>query len=207
MISREQCLDFYKRWKEKLLPNNTPNHDDPWPLDEDLDYASDTKAAIYAKKTRGANVTIAVTGTMLFVFMIWAKFSVLEEVTKADASVIPSSKNQLIQHLEGGIVEGVEVRQGQIVKKNQILMRLSDTRFSSELGEKNQRYLGLLATLARLKAQANGLKTIDFPEEVRTQAPERMAKEIEFFKASEAGLSETLRPYKTVTTWQKKNTK
>ena len=100
------------------------------------------------------------------IFVIWANFAALDEVTRGDGKVIPSTEIQKLQSLEGGIVEEFLVREGDEVKAGQVLMRLRDVQASSDLGSNRARYLGLLAKTQRLKAEAEGLPTPNFTEEV-----------------------------------------
>ena len=68
---------------------------------------------------------------------------------------MPSRQVQIIQSLDGGIVEEILVKPGQEVEAGQILLKIDSTRFAS-LGENNAEYLSLLAKSARLKALATG---------------------------------------------------
>ncbi len=94
-------------------------------------------------------------GSFLFfiVFLTWAYFATLDEVTVGAGKVIPSSKIQTIQNLEGGIVKNILVKEGQTVKKNQILMVLDDTRFSSGFRANQQKKISLQIQIARLDAE------------------------------------------------------
>jgi len=95
---------------------------------------------------------------------------VLDEVKRGNAKVIPSRQTQVVQSLEGGIVQALLVQEGAIVKQNQPLMNIADTKFASELGEIRERRAALAARVARLEAEANGLGTPRFPDELRQAA-------------------------------------
>jgi adhesin transport system membrane fusion protein len=88
--------------------------------------------------------------------IIWAAFAEIDEFTRGDGRVIPSRSVQLVQNLEGGIVAEVFVREGQIVKRGEPLLRLDDVRFSSSLRETEINQSQLQAKAARLKAEADG---------------------------------------------------
>lgn len=123
--------------------------------------------------------------TLFFViFVLWANFAVLDEVTRGEGRVIPSSEIQSLQTLEAGIVEEFLVREGESVQTGQILMRLSDIEASSDLGASNARYLGLLAAITRLQAEAEGKPTVDFPDEVMRGAPSAVTEEMNAFRAN-----------------------
>jgi len=81
------------------------------------------------------------------------------------------------------------VREGDEVKAGQVLMRLRDVQASSDLGSNRARYLGLLAKTQRLKAEAEGLPTPNFTEEVMKEVPQSVQEELESFRANVQNLS------------------
>ena len=122
------------------------------------------------------------------IFVMWANLATLDEVTRGDGKVIPSTEVQKLQSLEGGIVDEFMVREGDAVEAGQVLMRLRDVQASSDLGANQKRYLGLLAKVQRLKAEAEGLATPAFTEQVMKGAPDSVKEELEAFKANTANL-------------------
>jgi len=125
-------------------------------------------------------------------FVIWANFATLDEVTRGDGRVVPSQEVQIMQSLEGGIIEEFFVTEGQLVKKGQPLIRLQDVRASSDLGANRQKYLGLKAKATRLRAEANGSKTLEFEQDVLDGAPQSVAEEQEAFRANRTSLDSQL---------------
>lgn len=101
----------------------------------------------------------------LIVLLIWAWLFKLEEVSTGTGKVIPSSKEQTIQSLEGGILTKLYVHEGEIIQKGQILAQLDPTRFASNVGESASLLLASKATAARLRAEVNGTPLV-FPNEV-----------------------------------------
>ncbi len=130
-------------------------------------------------------VTIA---SFFVIFILWANLATLDEVTRGEGKIIPSSDIQAVQILEAGIVEEFMVKEGDLVEAGQILMRLSDIEASSDLGANKVRYLGLLASITRLQAEAEGRKTLTFPEEVMKGAPGNVAEEMNSFRANQQQL-------------------
>lgn len=122
------------------------------------------------------------------VIMLWAMFSPLDEMTKGEGRVIPSSEVQVIQNLEGGIVEGFLVKEGEAVKKGQVIMRLRDVGATADLGTNTAKYLGLLATTTRLQAEADGKSTVEFPEAVMKGSPQSVSDELAAFRANQEKL-------------------
>jgi len=121
----------------------------------------------------------------IILFIGWANFATLDEVTRGEGKVIPSSEIQSLQTLEPGLVEEFLVKEGDQVEKGEVLMRLSDIEAASDLGANNARYLGLLASITRLQAEAEGKSTVKFPEEVMKGAPQSVTEELNAFRANQ----------------------
>ncbi|OQW95364.1 MAG: hemolysin secretion protein D [Beggiatoa sp. IS2] len=96
--------------------------------------------------------------TVFFIIIagLWAHYSTLDEVTRGVGKVIPSSHVQIVQNLEGGIVAEILVKEGDVVKPGQILLRIDDTRFASSYRENQSKSTALQAKIARLSAEAQG---------------------------------------------------
>jgi adhesin transport system membrane fusion protein len=117
-------------------------------------------------------------------FILWANFASLDEVTRGEGKVIPSSEVQIIQHQEGGIIDEILIREGEEVKIGQPLIRLRDVGSQSDLGSNMQRYLGLKAKAQRLQAQVDGLVAPNFSDDVVAGAPNAVREEKEAFNTS-----------------------
>ena len=85
-------------------------------------------------------ITIAV---ILVAFLVWADNAVLDIVTRGQGKVIPSSQVQVIQNLEGGIMADVLVHEGDLVEKDQVLIRIDNTTAQSNCDDLHSRYLHL----------------------------------------------------------------
>jgi adhesin transport system membrane fusion protein len=118
------------------------------------------------------------------IFVVWASFATLEETTRGEGRVIPSSEVQILQSLEGGILDKFFVREGEQVKAGQTLVQLRDVEASSNLGTNQARYLGLLAAVTRLQAEAEGRESVEFPEEVTKGAATSVTEELNAFRAN-----------------------
>lgn len=93
-------------------------------------------------------------------FFIWASNSELEEVTRGNGKVIASSKVQIIQNLEGGIVKDIYVKTGQRVQKDDLLMKIEDTQFQGDLNSAKQQKISLNESLALLKEERDILEPL-----------------------------------------------
>ncbi|HEY3986704.1 HlyD family type I secretion periplasmic adaptor subunit [Cedecea sp.] len=102
-------------------------------------------------------------GVMLLVFVLWANVFTLDEVTTGSGKVVPSSREQVIQSLEGGILYELDVREGDIVERGQVLAQLDRTKTESGVQESESRLHAAMATAARLKAEV-GATPLVFPD-------------------------------------------
>jgi adhesin transport system membrane fusion protein len=125
------------------------------------------------------------------VFTLWAAFARLDEVAVGESKVIPSSRSQVIQSLDGGIVARLDVREGDVVARDQVLARLDPAQAQSTTGEARAKIVGLKARAARLDAEIRGIETVDFPDEVKAQ-PEVAAREEAAFRQNRSAIEQTL---------------
>ncbi|WP_104505396.1 HlyD family efflux transporter periplasmic adaptor subunit [Acinetobacter indicus] len=126
----------------------------------------------------------------LAVLLLWAWLFKLEEVSTGTGKVVPSSKEQVVQSLEGGILTTLNVREGEIVNRGQVLAQLDPTRFASNVGESESLLVSSLATSARLRAEVNGTPLV-FPEEVFKE-PKLVQQETALYNSRRANLEESL---------------
>jgi len=99
-------------------------------------------------------------------FLLWAAFAPLDEGVPTNGMVSVDTKRKAVQHLQGGIVREVLVREGQMVDANQVVVRLDDAVARANYESSRQRYLGLRAMEGRLLAEQMGLSTIAFHPEL-----------------------------------------
>ncbi|KTE08951.1 HlyD family type I secretion periplasmic adaptor subunit [Sphingopyxis sp. H115] len=95
--------------------------------------------------------------------LLWAWFAELDEVATGGGRVVPTSREQVIQSLEGGILSRLLVRQDQIVKPGQVLAQLDPTQAGSTVEESAAKYRAALAASARLRAEVNQT-ALEFPD-------------------------------------------
>ncbi len=100
----------------------------------------------------------------------WAALVEVEEMTRGEGKVIPASRVQVVQNLEGGIVRRIATREGALVNENDVILTIDSTGFGSSLEERREKMYGLQAVVARLSAQAEGAP-LNFPEGVARQRP------------------------------------
>ena len=126
----------------------------------------------------------------LVIFFVWAHFAILDEVTVGTGKVTPSSRAQVIESLDGGIVDQLNVHEGDIVEKGQVLARLDPTRFQSNFGEAASKARTLRASAERLQAELTGAPLAFSAETLKE--PELVARETQLFQSRRRNLSETV---------------
>ncbi|HPL47409.1 MAG TPA: HlyD family type I secretion periplasmic adaptor subunit [Bacteroidales bacterium] len=149
--------------------------------EEDPDFATDVRETILAQTPQGGRLIIWATLILLVIFIVWASFSELEEVTRGEGKVVPSSHVQIVQNLEGGIISEILINVGDKVKKDQLLLKMDPTRFSSSFEENRVKYLSDKAKAARLKAEATGSALV-IPEDVLKERPDIAERERQLFQ-------------------------
>lgn len=111
---------------------------------------------IRSKPYTGSRRVILNAGVGIFVFISWASFARVDEVTQGQGRVIPSSKAQIVQSAEPASIREIVVRSGQAVRKGQLLVQLDDTESSSRLGQIAAENRSLAARADRLSREGSG---------------------------------------------------
>jgi len=127
----------------------------------------------------------------LMVFIIWGSFFQLDQVARASGEVIASSRVQVIQSVDGGVLSELNVREGDVVQRGQTLASLDQTRFGASVKEIQARLSSLRAKAIRLRAEVTGADALVFPEDL-LQFPEIIAVERALFVQRRDGLSDEL---------------
>lgn len=157
-----------------------------------LDYIADSQDTVADESPRFAYfVGIVILLVIIFSF-VWAALSNLEVVTNAEGRVDVSDQLQVIENLEGGIVKKIDVREGQTVKKGQLLIELDNTRFASDHLEGVAKLRVLEAEKIRLNAEANGESNLVFSEQFTKENPKLVANTIQLFNSNTKALNDTL---------------
>jgi adhesin transport system membrane fusion protein len=119
---------------------------------------------------------LLVLAALLLFVLFWMTFARLDISVQAIGQVIPSSRIQLVQSLEGGIIRDIAVREGQQVKKGDLLAYVENLQYDAELGEGRQNRWAREAAIARLDAELNQRQPV-FPDEIRKNAPDLVAEQ------------------------------
>lgn len=127
----------------------------------------------------------------LIVFSAWAKWAVIDQITRAPGAVIASSRTQVIQTQDGGTIESLRVREGDVVEAGQVLIRFERTRFETAYLEARAKAVGLAANVARLQAEALGGDP-SFPPEL-VNYPEFRASQLRLLAKRRAAIDDEIR--------------
>ncbi len=149
---------------------------------EDVDLTTDIRTSILAQTPRGGRSILWVVILLFVLFITWSYYSEIEQVTRGDGKVVPSTQIQIVQNLEGGILSEIMIEVGELVKKGQLLLRIDETRFSSSFKQNRGKYLSFKAKAARLRAEASGTN-FKVPQEIIDEKPEIGVREKELFES------------------------
>lgn len=157
------------------------------PIEEpdELDWAGDADWARLQQEPLRARSLLRLAAAVLLVLLLWAAFAEIDEVTRGVARVIPTSHVQIVQSVDGGIVESLLVKEGQVVEAGQLLLRVDPTRFVSNLLESKASQVALQAKALRLEALTRGTP-FDPPAELVREAPEVVAQEQRLYESRRA---------------------
>jgi adhesin transport system membrane fusion protein len=145
-------LAFWRRWKKNVSG-------------KDLDYMQNVSEALQAQSTPASSAFLYLVLLLTGVAIVWASTSKVDEVTQAEARVITSNRDQVVNSLEGGLLAAMLVSEGDAVIKGQAIVQLEPTRFESQYEEGMSKQLALKAALSRARSEALN-QPLSFPPEV-----------------------------------------
>lgn len=126
--------------------------------EKDYEFMNSLSSAILNRAPSNISKVIKIWLFSIFTFIIWASLAEIDEITRGDGDVIPYGQNQIIQNLEGGIVDSILVNEGEIVKVDQIILKINNAKSTSTSRTNEMKFQELEAKQLRLYAEANGLE-------------------------------------------------
>nr|WP_287410774.1 HlyD family type I secretion periplasmic adaptor subunit [Pseudodesulfovibrio sp.] len=157
------------------------------PVIRDIEYAADVQAAVLLQSPRGGRLILYAIVLLAASAILWARFAQIDDVIKGQGRVIPSSKIQQIQNLEGGILKEILVREGQVVEKGTPLLLLKNIQFSADFQKNALESISLQVAIERLDAEARGVD-VEFSEELTMRHPELVDEQLSLAKSREDDL-------------------
>lgn len=156
----------------------------------DAAFMNDVQESLLAQTTPGSRLVVYMVLSVFCASLTWAYFARVEEITHGEAKIISMSREQVIQSLEGGILEEMNVREGDVVDSGQVLLKIDPTRAQSSYREALSKVIALKATIFRLRAEAYG-QPLEFDEEVR-KVPEEVEMETKAYFAGKHALADSV---------------
>ncbi|MGD9833695.1 MAG: HlyD family type I secretion periplasmic adaptor subunit [Piscinibacter sp.] len=120
-------------------------------------FEAEAEAVMSRQRTHRAQTIVRTAVVVVLLLIVWAALAHVDEVTRGEARVIPSRQLQLVQSLDGGIVSEILVQEGQVVERDQLLLKIDETRATSGMRESAAQGFALRARQARLRALAEGV--------------------------------------------------
>ncbi|MDF3432902.1 HlyD family type I secretion periplasmic adaptor subunit [Sulfitobacter sp. KE42] len=145
-----------------------------------------TMDAQMGRQMRGPSAVIWLCGGAVLVFMIWAAFAWVDEIVRAEGSMISSSRPQIIQNLEGGILAELAVGEGDIEERGDVLARLHGTQFQSSVDDLRDQISAFEIRRLRLEAELAGQFDFTVPDEWAARTPDIVASERSLLRARQS---------------------
>lgn len=156
-----------------------------------VDWVSDADWACTQQEPIRARALLWAIVATFALLLGWSAFAPLDEVTRGVGKVVPSTGTQLIQSVDGGVVEEILVTEAQSVHKGQLLVRIDPTRFVANLEERNARSMALRARAARLEALVQG-RPFEVAQDVAEEVPDLVRQERELYETCRNSLESQL---------------
>lgn len=164
---------FFGGWIKRLAPGTQR---------ETTDWAGEADWAQLQQEPLRARALLRSVALLVVLLLLWAALAQIDEVTRGEGKVVPTRQVQVIQTMDGGMVEEILVREGQIVEAGQTLLRVDPTRFQSNLGESQVSQQALKAKVLRLKALTRG-SAFSPPGDLARAAPDIVAQERRLYES------------------------
>lgn len=153
------------------------------------DFLDDENVKTLGNPKKSLHLILWITLAFIILGLLWANFAIVDEVTRGEGKVIPSSQVQIIQNLEGGIIEKIYVKEGQVVKKGQRLAELDETRFQTAYDQDFLKAQALEIKIERLRAETNHVEFKPKPEFIKSM-PDVVNNEMALFNSRRMQLTQ-----------------
>ncbi|MGU5817639.1 HlyD family type I secretion periplasmic adaptor subunit [Aeromonas hydrophila] len=157
----------------------------------DAAFMSDLRESMLIQSPPGSRLVLVVIGSLLLMGLTWANFARVEEITQGEGKIISKSREQLISSLEGGIIDELLVREGDIVDKGQPLIKINPIRAESTYQEMRTKLMGLKAMMVRLQAEAYQ-QPLSFPDELQGE-PLMIEQETNAYNARKQAVADSVK--------------
>ncbi|SFV63072.1 HlyD family secretion protein [hydrothermal vent metagenome] len=159
---------------------------------EDYEFVNSLNAAISEQTPKKMKWVLYFWFIAIMLFIIWASLTQIDEITRGSGEVVPSGKNQIVQNLEGGIVKKILVKVGDIVERNQPLLKIDNQKSESQLDSTRIKEFELEAKITRLRAEAYG-QELNITKEMEKRMPILIYNEKSLYKSRKSQIDSKIR--------------
>lgn len=159
---------------------------------EDYEFMNSLSAAIAEQAPIKIRWTIYFWVITMTIFILWASFTQIDEITRGAGEVVPSGQNQMVQNLEGGIVKKIMVKVGDSVVKGQPLLKIDNVMTEAQNDSTTIKAMELMAKMIRLEAESEG-KAFQVNPEIKKQMPSLFANEESLYVSRQQQYSAKIR--------------
>lgn len=159
--------------------------------EKDYEFMHSLSAAVLQSTPKKIRVVMYAWIVVISLFIGWAYFAEIDEVVRGSGDIVPSGENQMIQNLEGGIVEDILVKEGQTVEKNQLLVKIDNQKSQSSFSTNTIKENALEAKIIRLKAESTG-KPFEVDKDVLKRIPQFIHNEKSLYNINQRQLDSKL---------------
>ena len=154
---------------------------------EDYEFMNSLNAAIIEKNPKKLTWILWFWVFTVACFLVWAYFSEIDEIVRGEGKIIPSNQNKIIQNLEGGIIEKIYVKEGDFVRKGDILIRIDNKKSTADLNSTSAKLIELEAKKIRLQFELEG-KDFVIDDKLSNEMKKYLLLESELYKISKQAL-------------------
>jgi adhesin transport system membrane fusion protein len=155
---------------------------------KDYEFMHSLSSAVLQTTPRKIRLVMYFWIAAIFLFITWAYFAQIDEIARGDGDIVPSGENQMVQNLEGGIVEEILVKEGQLVEKGQLLIKIDNQKSKSSYSTNNIKADALEAKIRRLKAEASGTQ-FEVTSQMKERIPEFIENELSLYRTNKQQLN------------------
>ncbi len=149
----------------------------------DHEFMQSLSSAMLEKTPRTLRIILFFWVVAVTMLLVWASLAEIDEIARGEGEIIPSGENQMIQNLEGGIVEEILVKEGEHVEVGQLLVKIDNQKSKSTFSSNEIKADALEARVVRLRAEASGQK-FDVDASMRQRVPQLIANEESLYKTN-----------------------
>lgn len=187
MKPTEKIKTIIKNIQLRIYENKDKYNLDP----VELKFMKSLSASVLVRSPDKIRTVLLFWIVFVVLFLLWAALAPINELVRGDGKVIPGGENQMIQHLEGGIIKEILVKEGQKVQANDILLKIDNVKSSSTFESSQYKYAQLRAKIVRLQAEANGTEFTPTAEDLKN-IPLQIEQEKSLFISNKELLSSQL---------------